>query len=77
MKRYFIFAAITLLAVACKSTPEKAVEKYEDIVEAVESGNKKEVKEAVEDMTVWYEDLSEEDKELVDRELIKHVNKKR
>ena len=66
MKHIMIFASLLLLGVACKSAPEKAVDMYIDIEEAAESGDSDEVKELVEDMTIWYEGLSEEDKAKAD-----------
>lgn len=68
MKRLLVFAAIALCAVACRTDKEKAEVQLEDIAEAARQGDVQEVKDLVEDMTIWYEDLTEEEKEALDKE---------
>lgn len=68
MKRLFVFAAIVLSAVACRTDKEKAEVQLEDIAEAAQEGDAQEVKELVEDMAIWYENMTEEEKEALDKE---------
>ena len=69
MKRIIIFATVVLLGVACKSTPDKAVSMYKDIEEAANSNNPERVEELVEEMTVWYDNLSKEEKAQADKQI--------
>lgn len=73
MKRLFVFATVALCFVACRTPEEKAEVKIDEIKEAAERNDIKEVKELVEDMTIWYENLSEEEKAAVDK---KYKNRK-
>ena len=68
MKRLFVFAAVALCVVACRTDKEKAEVQLEDIAEAAREGDAKEVKELVEEMAIWYEGMSEEEKEALDNE---------
>lgn len=68
MKRLFVFAAVALSVVACRTDKEKAEVQLEDIAEAAREGDAKEVKELVEEMAIWYEGMSEEEKEALDNE---------
>lgn len=56
---------------ACRTTEEKAVDRLQDIQKAAADGDARKVKELVQEMTEWYEDLSEEDKKSVDKKLAK------
>lgn len=56
---------------ACRTTEEKAVDRFQDIQKASADGDARKVKELVQEMTEWYEDLSEEDKKSVDKKLAK------
>lgn len=71
MKKVFIIAAVSLLCMACRTTEEKAVDRLQDIQKAAADGDARKVKELVQEMTEWYEDLSEEDKKSVDKKLAK------
>lgn len=80
MKKVFIIAAISLLCMACRTTEEKAVDRLQDIQKAAADGDARKVKELVQEMTEWYENLSEEDKKSVDDKLAKEslkLNNKR
>ena len=67
MKRFLVIVSIVLIAVACKTPQERAGEKLQAISDAAKQGDIEEVKERVEDMTIWYEGLSFDDKKQVDR----------
>lgn len=71
MKKVFIIAAISLLCMACRTTEEKAIDRLQEIQKASADGDARKVKELVQEMTEWYEDLSEEDKKSVDEKLAK------
>jgi hypothetical protein len=71
MKKVFIIAAISLLCMACRTTEEKAIDRLQDIQKAAADGDARKVKELVQEMTEWYENLSEEDKKSVDEKLAK------
>ena len=71
MNKVFIIAAVSLLCMACRTTEEKAVDRLQDIQKAAADGDARKVKELVQEMTEWYEDLSEEDKKSVDKKLAK------
>lgn len=71
MKKVFIIAAISLLCMACRTTEEKAVDRLQNIQKAAADGDARKVKELVQEMTEWYENLSEEDKKSVDEKLAK------
>jgi predicted nucleotidyltransferase len=80
MKKVFIIAAISLLCMACRTTEEKAIDRLQEIQKASAEGDVRKVKELVQEMTEWYEDLSEEDKKSVDDKLAKEslkLNNKR
>ena len=69
MRRIIILAVLALLGVACKSAPEKGWSMYEDIEEAANSNNPERVEELVEEMTVWYDNLSKEEKAQADKQI--------
>ena len=71
MRRIIILAVLVLLGVACKSAPEKGWSMYEDIEEAANSNNPERVEDLVKEMTIWYDGLSEKEKEEVDEYISK------
>lgn len=71
MRRIIILAVLALLGVACKSAPEKGWSMYEDIEAAAEANEPGRVEELVKEMTIWYDGLSEKEKEEVDEHISK------
>ena len=71
MKKIFIIAVLSLLCMACRTTEEKAIDRLHEIQKASAEGDTRKVKELVQEMTEWYENLREEDKKSVDEKLAK------
>lgn len=73
MKRFFAIACATVVLTACATTAEKADEKYDEIRDLADQERWDEVYDKVEKMADWYEDLSEEDKAIVDKQILEHT----
>ena len=74
MKRIILFVTAALLFAACASPKEQAKKSLENLKEYCADGKWTNVLEEVEDITKWYESLEEEQKVLVDKDVVRYMH---